>query len=344
MHNRLKTRVLTQPLELHSISAEWSDLCTRVSGTTPFQRPEWIITWVEIFAPAELRVIEVRSATKLVGLAPLLIYRRGNERVLAFAAGGVSDYLDLLVASDGEDENEILLAILDAMLLLPHWTTLDLTDTPSTSILNKTSLRSLATRHDRCSFISLPQTEGELLRLLSKRQRANLRNSSSRLKKAGGGHVEVATADVLPEVLDDLFRLHTTRWSQFGQSGVLAEEKIKTFHRVAAQGLLERGLLGLYRLRLEDHTIAVLYSILSEQTVFCYLQGFDPEFAHLSPGTLLMFFAMKDAARLGMHKFDLLRGDEEYKRHWRANPEHTYRFQIPRGNLHQFAAVHEIAA
>jgi CelD/BcsL family acetyltransferase involved in cellulose biosynthesis len=327
MSTELNTRVLTQPAELRDIALEWSGLCNRCR-VTPFQKPEWILSWIESFSPQNMRVVEVRSGGTLVGLAPLLIYPRSGERVLAFMGGGVSDYLDLLV--DPQWEQEIVVAILDALRLLDDWTTLDLTDLPASSVLNRTNLTRLATPHDNCSALLIPETREELLQHLSKRQRANLRNARSRIQREGGGAVELATADTLQEFMNDLFRLHTSRWSLSGQSGVLADEEVKEFHRHSAQRLLAPGLLRLYRLRVGEHVVAVIYTLFERKTVFCYLQGYDPEFGHLSPGTHLMFSVMEDAIQLGASKFDLLRGQEAYKLHWRAEIEATHRIQMAR--------------
>jgi CelD/BcsL family acetyltransferase involved in cellulose biosynthesis len=327
MSTEFNTRVLTRPAELREIAIEWSDLCDRCR-VTPFQRPEWILSWIESFSPQNMRVVEVRSGGTLVGLAPLLIYPRGRDRVLAFMGGGVSDYLDLLV--DPQREHEIVVAILDALRQLDDWTTLDLTDLPAGSVLHRTSLTRLATPHDNSSALVLPKTREELLQHLSKRQRANLRNARSRIQREGGGVVELPTADTLPEFLDDLFRLHASRWSLSGQSGVLADENVKAFHRQSAPGLLAGGFLRLYRLRVGGHVVSVIYTLFERRTVFCYLQGYDPEFGHLSPGTHLMFSVMEDAIQSGISKFDLLRGQEAYKRHWRAEIEATHRIQLVR--------------
>jgi CelD/BcsL family acetyltransferase involved in cellulose biosynthesis len=330
MSTEFNTRVLTRPAELGEIAIEWSDLCDRCR-VTPFQRPEWILSWVEAFSPHNIRVIEVRSGSTLVGLAPLLIYPRGEERVLAFMGGGTSDYLDLLV--DPQREHEIVVAILDALRQLDDWTTLDLTDVHASSVLRRTILVRVATPHDNSSALVLPKTREELLQHLSKRQRANVRNARSRIQREGGGVVELATAATVPEFLDDLFRLHASRWSLSGQSGVLADENVKAFHRQSAPGLFARGLLRLYRLRVGQHMVAVVYTLFERATMFCYLQGYDPEFGHLSPGTYLMFSVMEDAIRSGMSKFDLLRGQEAYKQHWRAEIEATHRIYLPRLRL-----------
>ncbi|HEX3104735.1 MAG TPA: GNAT family N-acetyltransferase [Terriglobales bacterium] len=326
-----KTRVLTDTAQLVGIQNEWRDLGKRSSGVTPFQDPEWVISWADTFSPERMRVIEVRSGGLLVGLAPFLIYRRGEERVLAFMGGGISDYLDLLV--DGQCEGEALFAIFHAIRSLDEWTTVDLTDLRPNSVLLRTELARFAALHDRCSSFRLPATREELLQNLSKRQRANLRQAHSRIQKAGDARVEAAKPDTLTEFLEDLFRLHASRWIRAGQPGVLADEKVKAFHRKVTPELLARGILRLYRLRLNHQTLAVLYALFGESTVFCYLQGYHPDFAALSPGTYLMFAVMEDAILSRMSRFDLLRGEEGYKQHWRAQAEATYRISLSNNAL-----------
>lgn len=326
MGSELKTCVLTDISQLLARADEWRGLYERCPGATPFQHPDWVISWAQGFSPERIRLVEVRSENMLVGLAPLLIYPRGEEHVLAFMAGGISDYLDLLV--DPQCEREVLFAIFQAIEQLDEWTTLDLTDLPATSVLHRTRLALFATGHDQCSSFLLPATGDELLQHLSKRQRANLRQAHSRIQKAGGALVEVAKPETLTDFLEDLFRLHATRWARAGQPGVLADDRVKAFHPKAAPELLAHGILRLYRLRFKNQTAAVLYSLFANSTVFCYLQGYDPEFAALSPGTYLMFAVMEDAILSRMKKFDLLRGEESYKQHWRAQTEATSRIQL----------------
>ncbi len=341
VRQEFKTRVLTRLRDLQTIAAEWRELFDHCPDATPFQHPAWILSWIEVFAPNDLFVIEVRRENSLVGVAPLLVYQRDGERVLVFAAGGVSDYLDVL--ADPAWECEVLFAILEALQSLSNWTTLDFTDLHQSSLLNRTALAQFAAPHDDCSTLALPRTRSELLHILSKRQRANLRNARSRLQRIGGGTIEFATANSLPEFLDDLFRLHTTRWFRVGGPGVLADEIIRAFHRVSAPKLLAEGILHLARLRVNGRSIATLYSLWNHSTVFCYLQGFDPEFAYVSPGTQLMFSAIEHAVDSGIRKFDFLRGEETYKRHWRADHQFTYRIQLPRLTLRSVISVHTIA-
>ncbi len=326
------TRVLREFGNVIRIAPEWAQLWQRCPAATTFQRPEWLLPWIEVFSPLEMIGIEVRHDGRLVGFASLLIYPRETERVLAFMGGGVSDYLDIL--AEPECDLQVVESMFEAIKGVAGWTTIDLTDLPQDSVLLRWAISRrmpgwAVSQHDTCSALTLPRTRTELLHLFSRRQRANLRNARSRLQKAGGGKVEVATAETLTEFLEDLFRLHTSRWVQTGQAGVLQGHAIKTFHLASAPDLVARGILRLHRLRLSGRTVAAIYSLFEQKTVFCYLQGFDAEFADLSPGTQLMFSVMEDALERGICRFDFLRGQETYKQHWRARREPTYRVQFP---------------
>ena len=149
--------------------------------------------------------------------------------------------------------------------------------------------------------------------------------------------IERARRDTLSEFLHDLFRLHTMRWSERGEPGVLHDEQLRAFHRLAAPELLERGMLRMYRLRLKADTAAVSYALLEGDTVYCYLQGFHPALAFLSPGTLLMYSVIEDAVRSGVRSFDFLRGQEAYKQHWRADSRPTYRLALDRSGVEKLS-------
>jgi CelD/BcsL family acetyltransferase involved in cellulose biosynthesis len=337
----IATRIFRSAAELAPIVDEWRALFGRCPDATPFQSPDWLLPWIEVFCPRNLLVAVFRSRQHLIGLAPMLIYPRGPERILAFAGGGVSDYLNLLCAPGYE--SEVLRHFLERMAPDSTWTTLELTDLPASSFL-LSAAPSHVREHDACSVLTLPDSQDQLLRLFSNRQRANLRNAHSRLQRAGGGTFEVASADTLPEFLDDLFRLHSDRWHRSGQSGVLSDPPVRDFHRRTASQLLELGMLRLYRLRVNTQSAAVLYTLFHAETVYCYMQGYEPSMPQLSAGTQLMFEVMVDALRQGMRRFDFLRGDEAYKRHWRPHSERTYCLAVPRSAINSLLCLPSQAA
>jgi CelD/BcsL family acetyltransferase involved in cellulose biosynthesis len=330
----LSVRFLDDVGELRSLTAEWNDLYERCSDATPFQRPEWLLPWMEIFGARHWFAITIRDGSRLIGLALLLVYPRDGKKMLAFAGGGVSDYLGPLC--EPGREAKVVEAMLESVVAERDWDELELTDVAAESALLKLGLFQAHIReHDSVSVLPLPEAKEQLAGIFSKRQRANLRNAASRMQRSGGGRIESASSETLAEYLDDLFRLHTTRWAQSGQPGVLGEQNIRAFHERCAPALLSRGILKIHRLKLGAQTIAVLYSLWERGTVFCYMQGFDPAYAKLSPGTQLMFAVLEEAQRQGIRKFDFLRGQEAYKEHWRARAQPTFCIAMRKSALEQ---------
>ncbi|MBV9343006.1 MAG: GNAT family N-acetyltransferase [Acidobacteria bacterium] len=221
----------------------------------------------------------------------------------------------------------------------PGWTNLDLTDIPPHSpLFRAVEFEPFIVPHDHSSVLPLPATMEALLERFSKCHRGNLRNARARLARAGGGFFELAAPATLEEFLDDLFRVHRLRWSKAGQAGVLADERIKAFHALAAPRLLACGLLRLYRLRVDGRTAAAVYALFHRATAYCYVQGFDPEFSFLSPGNLLLYRVIEDAIQSGLTSFDFLRGQENYKLHWRPEMRTTWRVAAGRDELAPVAA------
>lgn len=325
---RTRARVLRDIGSVERLLPEWDELWQRCLHATTFQRPEWVFSWMQIFRPRTPLLIEFRHNHILVGVAPLLIYQRGSERVLALMGGGISDYLDVLFdpayAEEGVDR------FWDMLPTISGWDTLDLTDLPPTSCLllkNPAKWEYARTLHDVCPVLPLPSKPEKLNRVLPHQQRKNLRNARNRLRSLGEAHIEIAAQHNLHEVLGTMFHLHTTRWTQVGEPGVLSNQAVQRFHRCVAPKLLQKHVLRLYTLRLKHRAIAVLHTFFEREVAYYYLQGFDPEFAWFSPGTQILGAVVEDAIRHGMRNVNFLRGQERYKHGWGTQESPTYRIQ-----------------
>ncbi|MFX9097154.1 GNAT family N-acetyltransferase, partial [Acinetobacter baumannii] len=71
-------------------------------------------------------------------------------------------------------------------------------------------------------------------------------------------------------------------------------------------------------LKQKDQIIGVFYGMRLHHRSYFYQMGFNPEFGSISPGNLLLSFAIRTAIEDGSKEFDFLRGDEPYKRRWQA--------------------------
>ncbi len=322
MTTGISLRRISDFAELHSLAAEWTDLWLR-SSATPFQRPEWLLPWIEAFRASELCVVEGRRGTRLVGLAPMFIYPREGRRVLAPIGAGITDYLDWLIDPPAAEE---FVPAAFRELEKAQWNVLEVLDLPSQSpLVRQKDVHAVAC--DMCPGVSLPPV-ADFNKVVPARQRRNLSNARNRIHRAGYWNFEIADRETLPEFLNTLFRLHRARWTEQGESGVLADPKVRDFHMRSAPQLLECDALRFYGIRLEGQLIAVLHTLVDRSRIYCYLQGFDTAYAEFSPGMLILEAVMRDAIREGKSRVDFLRGREAYKYSWGAQDEHTFRIHM----------------
>ncbi|HEY0511579.1 MAG TPA: GNAT family N-acetyltransferase [Thermoanaerobaculia bacterium] len=313
--------------DLESLREEWSALCDRSPRATPFQRPEWLISWCRAFRPGEPWVLAVRRAGRLAALAPLLVYPNQGKRTVAFCGGGVSDYCDVVTDPDGEDAAVgALLAHLAARR--DRWEVADFEPVPGESPLLRNAPDGLDTQtglRDVCPGLDLPDRIEDLRDVVPTRQLANLRKYRRKAEALGELRLQTVADRPWEELLDLLLHLHGARWQELGEAGMLGGDGLRTFHREVAAGFHARGRLGLYALCLDGHPLAALYGFREKDAFFCYMQGFDPDHARLSPGVMVVGGVIEDVIRRGIRRLDFLRGCEAYKYAWGARDRETFR-------------------
>ncbi len=324
---------LTTIAELESLRPEWSVLWQAHPAATPFQSPEWLLPWWRHLGGGDLRVITLRSAGKLVGMAPLFLHYWEGKRQLSPLGVSISDYSAFLILPPFERVGTEL--ILEHLSLRGHeWQVCVMPEVPEGAPLLSVSIPDgLSARKQPsnvCPVIALPQTIDEYPSTLSAHRYRDIRRGW-RSVQAKGGNVERADAATLQESMDALFHWHTARWQARGQSGMLATPELQAFHREAAAGLEACGALRLYGLRVQGTLRAILHGFASGERVSAYLEGFDPSIASSSPVHLLMWAVIQDAIREGYREFDLLRGQEPHKYVWGARDRQNVRLTLYSG-------------
>lgn len=303
--------------ELESLRADWFALWKRSSTSTPFQSPDWLIPWWKHFGVGQLYVVVLTDETRLVGLAPLFV----RENSLRLIGTGITDYLDILiddrVSSDG------------AALIFGHlckrrrgWNECDLENLRETSPLLAIHAGNGFVEHvgqqNFCPVLSLPDSPQHFLDNLPRHLLQNLNYYQRKLSTLGRVEFERADENNFAELFDAFLKLHDARWRMENMPGMLWDQNVRSFHRDAATGLLSNGALRLFAMRINSRIIASLYGFHHAGRTYYYLGGFDPEFKHYSPGTVLVAHVISEAIREGATEFDFLRGREDYKYRWGA--------------------------
>ena len=296
------------------VGAAWQRLWERVPEATPFASPAWLVPWARHYAPGRCWVACASADGELVACLPVFWWQ---ERVLLAGTGPSDHGAGLFMPGVEARAGELLGAALTAISGPIERVELQQLE-PASPLLAMPSLAGWtdSVEHgDACPV--LPLGGSEPMEHVPKRMRRNWRYALHTLERAGA-RLELVTAPDVGEAVADLERLHRLRWAERGERGVLADPLLQRLVADAASALDDAGMLRLHRLRLDGQSVAVLLALNGDRRTCCYLSGFDPAFARLSPVTALIGATIEQAAREGDVAVDFLRGEEPYKLAWGA--------------------------
>jgi CelD/BcsL family acetyltransferase involved in cellulose biosynthesis len=335
----MQVACITRWEQLAGLAPHWNALAKGV----PFRSWCWLAAWWRHYGGSvgrpgrRLFVLAVYDAeTRLVGLAPWYIdshaVRGGVVRFLG--SGDVcSDYLSILALAGQEEQIAAALADWlcgDSLADGRHaWNALSLRGIDAEDGITRHFITAMQARGSlawrepgaNCWRIHLPATWDDYLATLSKSHRKQLRRLQKRWFETGRATLRlVRNEDDLGRGLTILADLHQRRRQALGQPGRFADASFAAFHREAAGQLLRQGSLHLAWVELDGHAVAAEYQVSGSDVVYAYQSGVDPTALNVEPGRLIMMATLRRAIEEGYRAFDLLRGDEPYKPHWRAQP------------------------
>lgn len=329
MHENVECRMMRTTEELQAFAEDWSQLWRNDPCASPFQSREWLLPWWHQFAQPGLRAISIWRGAACLGFLPFYVYQepRSGERKLLLMGAGTTDYLDG-VFSPGCTTQHIQKA-LTVLCSEPGWDALWASQLPGHSKLLRALQESKQMNLRAFQGESCARTTAVPIDALPGKIRINARYYRKRAQQLGTLEFEVAQGERVLESFETLRKQHSERWKQNGESGVLADEKVIAWHREALPMLEQSGLLRMFSLKLNGEVLGVLYTLVDppqrdSRTQYFYLIGYSIEHARLSPGTLLIAFAIDHAAHEGVRTIDMLRGNETYKQHWHTQKVPTY--------------------
>jgi CelD/BcsL family acetyltransferase involved in cellulose biosynthesis len=332
---RLEHEELLSLEELRAVEPDWWQLWEADPAATPFQSPAWLIPWTrQLWGGGRIRTVVFRDAGRIAGLAPLFFWGYGSEKepvCVSFLGSGISDCLGPVVLPGAAQAcaQELIVWLMEHS---DEWQICDLQELlPDAPLLQAIRSRGIVAQSSVCSVCPAARLAPDLeqyLAGLDSKFRTNLRRAERLLERAGPAQFVLANDSNWREILEELFRLHASRWREREEEGVLAGASLRTFHREAAERMQAHGILRLYGLYCNARCIAVQYNIASKGTVYAYLSGFDPEFAKFSPGAVLLKHSIAGAIREGIEWCDFLRNREGFKYDWGAVDRAHQRIRI----------------
>lgn len=332
MSSEIAYGVLRGSEELSALAPAWGDLWRRDRSCTPFQSPEWLIPWWHSFGNGKLRALTIRQDGALIGFAPFYLYCGDGDadRRLLMLGVGTTDYLDGVFSPSCQTKH--IQTALNLLCEDEDWDALDASQLrPGSKLLE--AARSSTTPYrvfetERCSRMSAARISS-----LPQKIRRNVMYYRNRAARRGTLELRTSSATDCIASFDLLVWLHTERWRQRGEAGVLADDRVEAWHREALPLLARSGILRIATLWLDCEAIGIIYSLVDpadhpDRNQYFYLTGYSTRHSDLRPGTLSIAMTLESAFEDGVKVIDMLRGDEEYKKLWHLERHQTYGFSL----------------
>ena len=323
------------PSGFSTLAAEWNDLLARSRYDTFFLTHEWQSVWWQELGNGELWILafygdmngeDSPHSSELVGIAPFFLHEHkrgkwaGKRSLQLVGCVEVSDFLDMLIATDWERSVYYCLLGWLQSEEAPAWDYLDLCNLPEESlsyrvlpsIFERAGLRVEVSQEDVAPHVHLPARYESYLRQIDKKQRHEIRRKQRRAER----ELEVdfrliQSMDELQEAMDGFLRLQ--RMSRPDKESFMTPH-MERFFRIMAGRMLEAGRLHLSLLSLNGEKAAALMAFEYKKQLLLYNSGYDTErWASYSPGWVLLGYVIQHAIARGIEVFDFLQGDEEYK-------------------------------
>lgn len=295
--------------EIRELEPKWNRLFAECPDASPFQSYAWQMGLVTVRKPNGKPILLLaEEGDELSGLW-FLWEENTAWRSLRSAAVGPSDLLPPLARTD-EARNALAGHVSE---IAPDYDLVDLHELPCRfDSLCAGEWRPQATR----LVIDLPGSFEEYAATLSSSLRSDLKKGAKL-----GASFRLSSLETIEQDLQAFFTFHRQRWNKKFLPGSFFQPSIRAFHSWWAKKALEQDLLRFWNLEVDGRRIGCLYAMKSGTRTYFYQSGFDPAESSLSPGSLLVGQAIRSAIEDGCLEFDMLRGDEPYKRRWK--PTHT---------------------
>jgi CelD/BcsL family acetyltransferase involved in cellulose biosynthesis len=319
-------------VELHTeaidpILDEWQGLFDADPAATPFTSPQWARAWWPHWAEgAHPWLIAVRDEGRLIGLAPLVLRRRGPARVLGALGRDPGNYWDVL-ALPGRRA-----AVAEAFARMAaerarEWDAIAIGGVPVRAALGA-ALAEAGLRVDRRPpvphpGIDLPGSFEEYLATLPAKRRKDLRRHLRRLDEGELERRELIEPGEISTAIDSWQDLRVRWWRARGRqlNPEHAAARFREFLRDLMRLLVPVGLGLVWEYRHRDELVGVELSLVTRRCFYAWLDGYDPGAARLGLGKVAAGDGIRTSIATGRSCFDFMVGDESYK-YWYGARDH----------------------
>jgi len=302
---------------LDALFDDWMALVSRLDYATPSHLPDWYRAFLRRPDAVGSRVafVAIYDGGVLAAVFPVGVrrFRRFDLVELSIPINVEANSTPDIVIGPGEDHGELFRIFLRRSRTIPGfaWDVLVVGKTLADSNVAKcieSAKRFTTTRRHAgyCCFFNVDGLGESGLRL-PKGVRSRLRSATNKLEAAGAFEFEIVTD---PGAAMDAYTafadLEMSGWKAHRQHGkddynagsaVSLNPSKYGFFRDLVQSFSERGYLQVFVLKLNGRPIAIIIAVVLCGRCYMMRTAYDAAHASLSPGTLLLGFALQHHAR-----------------------------------------------
>jgi len=313
--------------------------------SSPFASAGWLRAWHEartaqggeevlaFFLPAG-----AEAEAGCVPFAPEALARGVPGRGLRLGPDdlGAPDHLDLLLPDDAA-ARELAALLLEQSFEL-SWDRLRLLHLApgaprALALAGELALQGCQVRSflsHPCFFIDLPESIDAYMALLGARFREGVRRKRRKLHKGHAVALQRTSPQETAAVLQTMFAWNRER---FGAASAFHDPTLEPMLQGFCGWLEQAGGLRLWELRCDGELAAAWLGFAWGDCLHFYQAGWDASWSLLGVGAVLTQEMIRQAIEEGFARFDFLRGDEDYKRHWATGLAWTWNCVIYRNSL-----------
>jgi CelD/BcsL family acetyltransferase involved in cellulose biosynthesis len=313
------------------VGRDWNGLVAADPAGTFFHTPAYLKLWWEEFGTGRLVLAFAEDGGRTVGAGAFEV----TGRVLTFLGGfDVTDYMGP-VSLPGL-ESAVAAEMIAALRVESGWGRADLRGLPGDSrwlgaleaAVVTQGLRADRAEDGLAPMLELPRRFEDYLAALPGKLRHEIRRKERRLAgEAGPYRVRAATSASVRADMDRFIELHR---ASPGPKGEFMDAAMEIYFRRLADVFLPAHMFHLVTMEVDEEHVAAAIGFAYGDTFSLYNSTFDRRFERWSPGMVLVPALIEHAIEGGRERFDMLKGDLEYKYRFGAKARRVMRLMVER--------------
>lgn len=325
----LTTTIVTDLAALESRIPAWQGLVQAAEASRGhgewFAGPDWLIPWLQAFGETMApRVALMHRGDTLVGVVPLVAQTRHRAWCSTSLQAPVNPHVRRVGALGTESPDTLYHTLFTALRARDEALCVHLRQLRSEGP-DEVGIRAAT---DRLGLLDIVQDEpvGAVIDLaagwdawmatLSSKARRSRTRKWKKLQELGGWEVRVVReVAALPDAWARVRLVESCSWKEERGTSIPRDPGAEVLYRGVAERCAHHGALRLFLLEYQGVPVAHAFAVLRGGVAYLLKNSYDEAHRALSPGSVLVWHVMEQAAMEGCHTFDFLGDLMEWKSH-----------------------------